>query len=310
MDVEYPILTCSKCILRLRLEKSDLEVKDLFLKEEQGRKIFFAPVGNQFNFGNFAGRHTPKVIIMGITTSPSARINFLKNFIRLKRIYKLADVLKYSCILNIFNSDSPTLQRRLSQILNLTGVPKIVGWMGDLLISRYLFNEYIENPANEKLFNLMNGIYFTQVIYCASCQGENGRSAPKFEDLKEFQIGCINSQLDFMNSFAETVELLITFGKVGSFFEKLGKSQVINAICKHHVNIPHPASALGWNYLPMMNLPFKEFKTRVLDRLSGENYSGFRKHIENCYHKLVNINSIVKEILKGNTPNSKKRRVR
>lgn len=95
---------CRECISNLDLQNQGLTKQGLHLRSENNRNIYFAPVGNQFNFGHFNDGITPKVVIMGITTSPTARDQFLIDLKSLQGSYNLSEAFKRSCIQNIFNS--------------------------------------------------------------------------------------------------------------------------------------------------------------------------------------------------------------
>lgn len=282
MNINYPLTACCHCFKKLDLQKINSK-KDILLSEENRRKIYFAPVGNQFNFGKFANGNTPKVIIMGITTSPSAMLNFLEDFKRFRKKLRIKKALKHACILNIFNSDSPILQCVLSKILNLSKIPKIVGWSDDLKIDRNFFEHYLNNPDIDNLYNLMNGIYFTQLIFCSSCDENDSYKAPKFEDLGDFQEQCINAQIEILESFNDKVKLLITFGDVQKFLNKLGKSEILKNICKRHINISHPVSR-GWNLISMMDLHKENFYKIVRNKYKSK--KNIITQTMNCYDQL------------------------
>ena len=67
--------SCSTCF-----ESKEQLKHNIFNNEPQfsseNRDIFFAPCGNHHLFGLFNNGRTPKVVIMGITTSPDAKDNY------------------------------------------------------------------------------------------------------------------------------------------------------------------------------------------------------------------------------------------
>ncbi len=76
-----PSHICSECSNGIISKTSShLEKKDLFVKKGIIRKLCYAPVGNYFNFGKYKDGRTPVIAIIGISTSPSARDDYLIDY--------------------------------------------------------------------------------------------------------------------------------------------------------------------------------------------------------------------------------------
>lgn len=295
--MDYIFESCKKCITNIKSKNSDLDLNNIYVATERKRKLYISPVGNQVNFGIFNGRKTPKIIIMGITTSPTARDNFLCDLNKLRKSLNFEEAFIKACILNIFNSTPNTLLRNVSKILNISGLLSLLGWVENINLERQLFEDYFNEKENLALKNLMESIYFTQFIICASCLGENGRTAPKsIKQLGDKHKECINKQIEYFDSFDEDVELLITFGIVGTLINDLKHDRKIKTKCKRHINIDHPV-AVGWNclYLPYINEPEAIFKSKLREEysISGENY--LDQNIR-CYRQLNLLKDYVLEI--------------
>lgn len=301
----YPLLHCKNCLARFcKQEMSGITKDTLFLRQENGRYIYFAPVGNQFNFGVLANNKTPKIIVMGITTSPTARNNFILDLNSLrKKGLSNSDALVAGCTWNIFNSDQGQLQTVLSKILNNTGIIKLVGCTQNIEINRKLFTNAHDSENYE---TTMNNIYFTQMIMCASCKGEDGSTAPKnVEELGDFQIKCIASQLDFINSFNEQVDLLLSFGRINEeIIRTLDTKKIIRNKCKYHVNINHPTTS-GWNKIDFMHHGRESYIKIIEEEVNHKHYSResdrerYKTSLINCYDQFTEIKNIVKCLLPG-----------
>ena len=101
-------------------------LEHLRVAREACRELFIAPVGNQAMFGVHNKARAPRVVIMGLTTSPTARGEFMRGLNRLRH-QDLRTATKYACITNTFNSTPPTLLRVLSQICNAAHLWRIAG---------------------------------------------------------------------------------------------------------------------------------------------------------------------------------------
>ena len=289
MGLFFGLQECRECISKINFYNNTLNIDGLKVKEENQRNIYFAPVGNQFNFGLYNNGKTPKIVVMGITTSPTARDNFCKDYLIYYRKKKSVDeTIKSSCVLNIFNSKPPTLLKRLSKILNLASLWKLVGLDRNIELCRQNFRHYIDGNTDDGFNRVMDDVYFTQLIFCASCLGENGSKAPTVKDIGDKHQECINAQARFFESFENKVLLLISFGSSDTFpgFSRIQEK------CKYHKRISHPATARGWNKLDIMDLPNEKFREKVLSIAP----TGYQRQVFNCYVQIKQTKDIVHEV--------------
>lgn len=294
---------CSTCFNKVNASISgttSFNSPSYFLVKKEGkRNIYFAPVGNQYNFGAYANGNTPRIIIMGITTSPSARDNFINDYIILRKDYDDAEALRRACIWNIFNSKNPTLQNRLTSILNISGIPSLFGLESNIAINRKLFQDYLSGAGDSGTNKLMNSIYFTQVICCSSCYGENGYKKPDFRDLGEFQGKCIKSQIDFISTFNQKVDLIISFGQGMDFVNRFDTLHIIKDKYIKHISISHPASGRGWNEIKNMESYGEKFIEHFNANYNDMGIKGkktYRTQVINCYKQLCELKSYITQI--------------
>jgi len=300
---------CYRCTTDLKLH-SGTKIGDLMVHEntDRKRKIFFSPVGNQFNFGCYNNNKTPRIVIMGITTSPTARNNFLEDF---KKLMKSGhkDSFRKACILNIFNSYPNTLQRNLNKILTKCNLWHLVD-ADNFSIQRETFASYFDNEVKREIKSVIDNVYFTQMIFCASCKGEDNKDAPKLEELDDKHQKCISSQIEFFKTFSEKVDLLITFGDVEKMLNDKDTKRVILNKCKHHIKLSHPASARGWNEInsiatvntkeDLINAIRSRYPKEKGDRIIEEPSNSYITQVSNCYDQYKKLKEIV-ETLQNNS---------
>ena len=289
MGVFFALPKCKECISKINFHNNSLNADDLKVKEEKLRNIYFAPVGNQFNFGLYNNGKTPKIVLMGITTSPTARDNFCKDYRNYyNKKQSVEEAIKSSCVVNIFNSKPPTLLKRLSKILNLASLWKLIGLNQNIELCSENFHHYIDGNTDNGFNRIMNDVYFTQLIFCASCLGKNGSKAPRVKDIGDKHKVCIDAQARFFESFDDKVLLLISFGASSTF---PGFSRILEK-CEYHTKISHPATARGWNKLDIMDLPNKKFREEVLSIAT----KGYRRQVLNCYGQKNQIKDIIQKV--------------
>jgi hypothetical protein len=270
------IPTCNNCpsLKSFYQNAGKVDAKLIKPKKATTRKIYFAPVGNHFNFGFFNKNETPKIVIMGMTTSPTARDNFYNSVQEyLNKNFILEDAIKESCIINIFNSQNPKLLNILTGIFNLCNIWKLIGIDNKYNLSS-IFNDY----KNPKYREIMNNIYFTQYILCCSCYTRDDRKAPKKRDIDNAHLECIEFQKQLFNSFHKKVDLIISFGKV----HKFPGFDILKAKYSKHIPISHPAGAYGWNKISLFNLS----KSRFDNELQKIEKQGYRTQVDNCYNQV------------------------
>ncbi len=279
MNLVSSLIECKECVSKINFYNNSLNSDDLKVKEENGRNIYFSPIGNQFNFGLYNNGKTPKIVLMGITTSPTARDSFCKDYCKYYSKKQSADeAMKNSCVLNIFNSKPSTLLKRLSKILNLASLWKLIRINQNIELYKEKFDQYVNGNIDNDFDRVMDDVYFTQLIFCASCIGKNDSKAPKVKDIGTKHMECINAQIRFFESFKDRVLLLISFG----IADTLPGFSKIQEKCEHYVKISHPASARGWNELDKMNLPDEEFRKQISDKT---NKKGYHSQIVKCYNQ-------------------------
>ncbi len=278
------IPACNNCISLKSFynNKGIIDSEKIKTKETTKRKIYFAPVGNHYNFGFYNKNHTPKIVIMGMTTSPTARNKFYESVkSNINKNMKLEEAVEKACIENTFNSEKPGLLNTLSKIFNLGGIWKLFGIKNDYNLST-VFNHY----KNPKYKEITENIYFTQYIPCCSCKSQDDSSAPEKKDIDNIHLECIKFQEQLFNSFENKVELFITFGELHTFpgFEPLKDK------CKHHIPISHPAQARGWNVIEHFYLDENEFIKKIKDIIPQDiNHKGYNTQIKNCYNQVQSI---------------------
>lgn len=292
MGVFFDLPECKECTSKINFYDRSLDIHDLKVKQENQRNIYFAPVGNQFNFGVYNNGKTPKIVLMGITTSPTARDNFCRDYRNYyNKKQSVDEAIKKSCLLNIFNSKPPTLLRRLSKILNFASLWKLVRIDGNIELCEQNFYHYIEGNADHDFNRVMDNVYFTQLIPCASCLGKYGRKAPTVRDIGNKHQECINAQVRFFRSFKREVSLLISFGSSDNFpgFNKIKEK------CINHIKISHPAGAWGWNKLDIMDLSNEKFMEKV-QCITDKRY---RNQVIKCRGQIEQIKDIVHRLTKS-----------
>lgn len=297
--MNYPLLHCGECLKKIDIENNDNKDKsNFFIKQENTRNIYFAPVGNQFNFGKFANGKTPIIIVMGISTSDTARDNFIDKYIDLRKDgLNCSDAICNSAKLNIYNSSNPTLQKVLIKILIKSGIIKMLGCSDSACIDIDFFKGGGDDDNNYN--RVINNIYFSQMIICASCTSEDKSSEPKIKDIGPLQKRCIESQLDFIDSFSDNVYLLISLGKINEkFIKNFDKNNVIGRKCKHHVNIAHPTTK-GWNMIDFMHNDKETYIKKIEEEMNNnkkiKDKVRYRTSLINCYDKLSEIKCIVNQ---------------
>ncbi len=280
---------CNNCksLKSFYQKNGNVDAKKIEIKKTKNREIYFAPVGNHYNFGFYNKNHTPKIVIMGMTTSPTARDKFyesVKN--NINEDMKLEEAVKKACMENTFNSEKPGLLNTLSKIFNLSGIWKLFGIKNDYNLST-VFNHY----KNPKYKEITENIYFTQFIPCCSCYTMKDRKAPKKTEIDKTHLECIEFQKQLFNTFNKDVDLLISFGEVDTFPE-FGN---LKDKCKKHFAISHPAGAsLGWNEIKYFHLNEKQFNKKLKDSIpQTSNNKGYITGIKNCYNQVQSIKNLV-----------------
>lgn len=290
MDAFFALPECKECISKINFHNNLLSTDDLKVKEENQRNIYFAPVGNQFNFGLYNNCKTPKIVVMGITTSPTARDNFCKDYRdSYNKKGSIEEAIKRSCVVNIFNSKPPTLLKRLSKILNLASLWKLLGLDRDIELCSQNFRNYVDGNTDNGFNRVMDNVYFTQLIFCASCLGEDGSKAPTAKDIGNKHQECINAQARFFELFKNKVFLLISFGSSDNFpgFDRIKEK------CNNHVKISHPANARGWNRLDIMDLS----KGKFMEKVQSITDKRYRSQVIKCRSQIEQIKDIVHRVI-------------
>lgn len=292
---------CSDCIKKIFSIKHDFTDKDFLVGKEKGREIYFSPVGNQFYFGKYSNGKTPKVVIMGISTSPTAFENFRKD---IKTLIDGNDdfdkAFRRACVFNIFNSDKPTLRHRLNSILNLAEVYKVLN-ISRINLYQPSLQDFVDYKADTETRILLNEVYFSQAIQCASCKSLKNSGAPKLKDIGELQSICLREQIEFLNSFNDKIELMIGFGDALKLLERYDDNRVLEKVNKRKIiKISHPATALGWNMIKHMGRQRDEYYSYIDNNcqdIPGKNRKGYRTACKNCYDQIQKIKKTVREIV-------------
>jgi hypothetical protein len=281
--------------------------------EGENRDIYFAPCGNHHLFGLFNSGRTPKVVIMGITTSPDAKDNFQWIFKQcIEKDLPFDEALRACCIANCFNSKNPKLQNTLSNILELSGVLKIIGVKGPVEIGNNLFFDYVKGDDSEDQKKVVENVYFSQAILCSSCKKGGGANAPRRQDIDYHHKSCLKAQGEIVESFDSEVDLWISFGTSDAAtlssegcFHCAGLQNRIRGKCKknNYVRINHPVTK-GWNLLRttfkeiLRNDPEidrREFFAQVSQKIPP--IRGYDTQVLNCAEQLMRLREIVNSLV-------------
>lgn len=237
---------CSNCYKILSGREWDIKES----VSQSKRDFYFCPVGTHFNFGMHNNSRTPKVIIMGVSTSGPAREQFERDF---SKVVKIEDSIKYAALKNTF---SGTLKHRLVAIINLSGLLKLIP--GNIeYIPKDFFGNYIE--TDKKYRTIFAECYLSQAILCASLDKERKSDIPKKNEIDDRHIRCIRAQNEILKSLNGKASLVILLGNSESgvtakyCFKKAGCFSTIENICTsidQIVEIYHPSpKTREWNFL-------------------------------------------------------------
>lgn len=294
--MNYKNKQCLICYSKIsNINPNELYDDSLRVVIENNRRVYFSPVGNQFNFGYFNNGHTPKIVILGITTSYDAYNNFkdsIKKFITDGDEFSVA--YKKACILNIFNSNNSALRKNLNELFRVTEMNNIIG-TEEISLGQNLKN-YIDGNGDEATKNMLQMIYFSQAIPCASCDSKNGSGAPDFnKEIGDFQKSCINAQVNFIQSFKNSIELMIVMGKGFKFASRYGSK--LRDKCKREIiTIDHLSGRpKGWNELKHMTLSESDFDEYIYSKATLDQctLSEYKK----CYNLIQRIKDQIYEIV-------------
>ncbi len=278
------------------------------------REIYFAPCGNHHLFGLFNNGRTPKVVIMGITTSRSAKDNFRSDFKeRSHTDLSFDETLRESCIANTFNSGLPLFHRNLSKIFELSGIHKLIGIENPVAIDERLFRKCVNDEKcsnNEK--KLLENIYFSQSLICSSCESSGGRKALGNKAIDYNHKNCLNAQVQIVESFNSQVDLWVSLGmknpitqsKEGHLEHKWLKRR-IDLKCNNYVRIANIGGAFpGWTQLEIFeqmlgenpNIDREAFLSKVEEHYR-DSKRRFRAQVINCAKQLMQLRDIVRSLV-------------
>jgi hypothetical protein len=255
---------------------------------------------------------TPKVVIMGITTSRSAKDNFRADFgARSSTELSFDETLMRSSIANTFNSGLPLFHRNLSKIIELSGIHTIIGIEAPVTINEHLFRKYVNGKCSNDEEKLLKNVYFSQAVVCSSCESGGGNKALGQQDIDDHHKKCLNAQVEIVESFHLEVDLWISLGMTNPItvdseghLEHTWLQRRMAVKCKNFVNITNVGGAApGWTQMEVFQQMLSKdpsidrdgFVSKVDERFR-DNKSRFRTQVRKCAKQLMELRDIAKNL--------------